>query len=398
MIACAILCRRLRTARSNAWSRTRGMLSVPLLLALGACSGPATSQGPGPLAVPTDTASLYLVPASLSDGWQVGDLRKTSVDTAIVISGIREMEDGTIPDMNSLLVIQHGVLWVDQYFNGYGVNDPHPLYSVTKSVFSTVYGIAQDSGLVSVDEHVYDDYPGYRSMPGWDPRKDSMTVGMILSMTSGYDCNDIATGNNPTCGYHMTQSTDWLDYCLKLPLDSAPGLVWEYNGSSLVLLSNLIATRSGRSFQAFSDENLFNILGISGSTWKTGPGGLAKVDEGLSWKPRDMAKLGYLYLENGVWNGTQVLSSRWIALATTSHAPAGSAWGDDYGYLWYVTKMPWAGKIIPVFYADGMDGQLIFVAPAADLVCVMTASSTDPSILATENAFFRQVILSAFDS
>jgi CubicO group peptidase (beta-lactamase class C family) len=339
---------------------------------------------------------IYKLPQSIPDGWKVEDLRKVKADLEKITLGVDKILKGTLPDINSLLILQHGKLLLDEYFKGHGVEDEHLLYSETESVFSTVFGIAQDQGLLNVNQRIYDLYPENRSVAGWDSRKNSITVGSLLAMISGYDCNDISIGNGPTCGYQMTQTTDWTTYCLSLPLVHPPGGTWNYNGSCLTLLSNLIAHKSGLSFQDFSDKYFFKVLGISGSHWKMGPHEVAKVDEGLSWKPRDMAKLGLLYLNKGKWEGKRVVSQKWIEEATTIKAPKGQAFGHDYGYLWHLKTMELNGVDAPVFFATGYLGQYIFVVPSEDLVCVITADSNAPDIYGMEDAFFEQTILASF--
>lgn len=340
------------------------------------------------------SAYKYRVPQSLSDGWKVEKLQKMKMDAKTITLGVQAILDGTLPDIRSLMVLRHGRLLLDEYFGGFSVNDRMPLYSETKSVFSTVYGIAQDKGLLDVDQKVADLYPDARKNPGWDSRKDDITVGMLLSMTSGFDCDDAGVWDSHACNAAMVQSADWPAYCLSLPISHPPGQTWTYNGTCLTILSNLIAQKCGMSFQEFSDKNLFGVLGIQGSVWKMGPNGVAKVDEGLSWTPRDMAKLGQLYLDKGMWNGKRVVSQKWVESATTPQAPQRQAWGHDYGYLWHVQTMHRGGETIQVFYANGYNGQDIFVVPQDDLVCVMTGGNNDLN-MGMEVEFFEKWILAA---
>ncbi len=351
-----------------------------------------------PTPIPTDTPVPfhYQVPHEIADGWSVGDLRQAKGDLGKIKKAVERINLNQLSGMHGLLVLRHGKLVLEQYFNGFDASKTHPLFSCTKSVFSTVYGIAQDQGLLSLDQKLYDLYPAERSKKGWDARKDRITIGNLLSMTTGLDCNDTGVGNE-NCGSMMARSKDWLGFCFGLPMREAPGKAWMYNGCCLSLISNLIAQKSGLDFPAYAKKVLLEPLGIEQASWVTGPGGVNRVDYGLEWKPRDMAKLGQLYLNGGKWNGNQLVSKAWVKDATALHAPEGQAFGHDYGYLWHLKTMNYKGEPVRVFYANGFGGQGIFVSPDADLVCVMTAFSEDSLIYSQEEALFEKNILNAFD-
>lgn len=350
-----------------------------------------------PTAVPTDTPVPfhYQVPSKLSDGWALGDLRKAKGDLSKITHAMNSINSSKLSGMHSLLVFRHGKLVLEEYFNGSSAKAHHPLFSCTKSVFSTVYGIAQDQGLLNVDQKLYDLYPDEGKKPGVDPRKTDITVGHLLSMTTGLDCNDVGVGNE-NCGSQMGSSKDWLGFIFGLPMAQAPGKVWMYNGCCLSVLSSFIAGKSGMTFPEFAKKNLLAPLGIAGDEWVTGPGGVNRVDYGLAWKARDMGKLGQLYLDKGMWKGKRILSEAWVKDATALHAPEGTSFGHSYGYLWHLKDMQYKGKTVRVFYANGYRGQGIFVSPQADLVCVVTADSPDNSIYTKEEQLFEDDILGAF--
>ncbi len=346
--------------------------------------------------VPTTVPYVYTIPSKLSDGWEVGDLRKEKADMASISAGMGRMLSGNIPDMHSLLILRHGKIMLEEYFSGHQAQDTNALYSCTKSVFSTVYGIAQDQGLLRLDQKIDDLYPDYRPSTGWSSERDGITVGMLLSMTSGLDCNDAGDWTS-SCGVAMAPSPDWVAFCFSLPLLHPPGTFWMYNGTCLSLLSNLIAQKSGMSFSQYARKYLLDPLSIPGDTWITGPHGVAKVDTGLFWKSRDMAKLGLLYMNRGEWQGKRIVSESWVKDATTLHAPPGTAFGHDYGYLWHIKTMLWKGRPVLVFYANGYQGQDIFVSPDADLICVMTAASGSDAIYGLEENFFNHTVLNSFN-
>ncbi len=120
---------------------------------------------------PTQVPYVYKVPVKLTDGWKVGDLRSQKADLKKISSGISKILSDSIPDVHSIVIVRHGNILLEDYFRGYTADYAHPLYSCTKSVFSTVYGIAQDQGLIDLDQKIYDLYPEGRSKTGWTSAK-----------------------------------------------------------------------------------------------------------------------------------------------------------------------------------------------------------------------------------
>jgi len=150
------------------------------------------------------------------------------------------------------------------------------------------------------------------------------------------------------------------------------------------------------SFVQFANKYLLDPLGIQGHNLIVGPNGVTGVDTGFEWTPRDMGKFGQLYLNKGMWKGKRIVSEGWVKDSTTIHAPKGEAFGGDYGYLWYVTKMKYRGKMVKEYQASGYAGQHIVVCPAADIVCVMTADGKGNDIYHQEDDLFENYILGCF--
>jgi CubicO group peptidase (beta-lactamase class C family) len=334
------------------------------------------------------TEYTYQPPQGLKDGLPVADLRQEKADLQWITEGMDKVLDGTFANIHSLAVIHHGKLVMDEYFHGLGPQDPHALYSVTKSVFSTLFGIARDQGLLNVNQRLYDFYPDYRSKPGWDGRKDKITFGLLLCMTSGFQCDNLAD----SCGKDIWKSPDWLSYTLSLPLAHDPGTHWTYNGTSLIPVSNLIAQKSGLSIADFAQKYLEGPLGIEKHPWSTGPDGITAVDTGHSLTPREMAKLGLLYLDKGLWKGKRILSEQWTQDVGVKHAA-----DFDYGYLFWLKNPVIHGKTVHIVEANGWAGQYIFIVPEADLVGVMTAGNSQMGADFTlEESFFEKYILASF--
>jgi len=298
--------------------------------------------------------------------------------------------------LQGLVVVQNGKLLLDEYFYGFGPGDDHELRSVTKSVFSTLFGIAFDQGLLRPEQKLYDFFPEYRGTAGWTADKDKITLGMLLSMSSGFACDDWAA-DHFGCLEEMIKSSDWIASSLSQPMDHEPGTHFAYCGSCLIPLGLILTKQSGLSVPDFAKKYLYDPLGIQAGPWWSSPDGITEI-EGSHWlRPRDMAKLGYLYLKKGKWNGKQVLSEKWIQEATSPEGPQDPERYFNYGYLWWQEQMPFKDRFIQVFYAAGLGGQNIFVVPDLDLVCVVTAGNYKNDRLAWQSKeFFKAYILGSF--
>ncbi|SRR5579871_1722722 len=335
----------------------------------------------------------YKFPRELADGWKTDGLVHAQADEKKIKTGIEKILDGSFPDINSLLVVRGGRLVLEEYFNGQGPDIPRPIFSVTKSVFSLIFGIAQNQGLFDVNKRLYDFFPEYREKAEWDPRKDRMTLGMLLSMSSGYNCHDM----KDSCGSKMIKSPDWLAYSLSLPLENDPGTHFNYCGTAcLTPLGVLTARFSGLTIPEFAQKHLFQPLGIQGLHWEVGPKGVFNVSWGHWMKPRDMAKLGLLVLNKGAWEGREIIPQKWTDEILTPQAPRDSKAALDYGYLWWIREVNSMGRKTPVFYANGYDMQFIFLVPEFDLVCVITGGNGQHwGDLTMAETFFQEYILAA---
>ncbi len=270
-------------------------------------------------------------------------------------------------NIHSLLVVRHGFLVLEAYFYPCSSQDLHDICSCTKSVSSTLVGIAMEKGKIrSVREPLADLFPG-RSIKNDDPRKRRITLEHILSMSSGL--------NYPLLGEPrlapMREAPDMVQFILDLPMVTEPGAVFGYNSGGSHLLSALVTLRTGQTAKEFARQNLFDPLGISTFSWPTDDQGNTFGWGDLKLSSPDMARIGYLFLKKGRWNGKQVVSQRWVQEATRKHIDAPGAAG--YGYQWWLQDDP------PRFEALGRAGQRITVLPSLDAVVVFTGGGFEPA-------------------
>jgi CubicO group peptidase (beta-lactamase class C family) len=223
-----------------------------------------------------------------------------------------------------------------------------------------------DQGYIqSVDQPVLSFFPE-RTVANLDARKEAMALEHLLTMTDGLDwvSKDIRFTSSGDTTPEMRQSSDWVQFTLDRRMAEEPGSRWNYNGGASHLLSAIIQETTGMTALEFAEEHLFGPLGISKATWSSDPQGRNYGAAYLRMMPRDMAKFGYLYLNEGRWDGEQIVPAAWVEASTTNHSPTP---GMYYGYQWWV--MPWAGY----YSAIGARGQYIIVLPELDMVVVFTS-------------------------
>lgn len=265
-------------------------------------------------------------------------------------------------DLHSLLVIRHGRLVSETYFGSYTQKHKHELYSCTKSFIATLIGIAIEQGKIGgIDEKVINIFPD-KNFENSDARKQSMTLENLLTMTSGLTWED---GDPAFRALYM--SSDWIKQVMDLPMSEAPGERFNYCSGCSHVLSGIIRQQTGLATQKYAEENLFGQLGIKDYAWSMDTTGNAIGGWGLQLTPRQMAKLGYLYLHQGNWEGQQLVPAAWVKQSTQAHVQTGKLPHTGYGYQWWI--FPELGG----YAALGLGGQTIFVAPDLDLVVVTTA-------------------------
>jgi CubicO group peptidase (beta-lactamase class C family) len=266
--------------------------------------------------------------------------------------------------IHSVLVVRNGYLVSEAYFHPYTRDTKTQVQSITKSVIGALVGIAIREGYIkSVDEKLLSFFPK-RTIENPGHNKSSIRLKHLLSMSSGFPCQEFSSS-----GQSMEQSSGWVQYMLDLPVDTAPGRSFGYCDGNPHLLSAILGIRTGMDTREFANQELFQPLGITAveeSDWRTDPQGIPNGGYGLSLRPVDLAKLALLYLQNGKWDGRQVLPETWTAASTTQYIQKPE--GPGYGYLW--TVYPEKDH----YSALGMGGQQIHVYPSKNLIVIVTAS------------------------
>ena len=288
----------------------------------------------------------------------------------------RLLDFGTTYSFDSLLVARHGLLVLDAYYAPYSANAPHAVNSTTKSVVATLIAMLHADGVLdSLDHRVLDYFPDRDFAYGDDNLDDkrAITVQSLLNMTSGLAWQE-GPGDNWWSLRELQRSRDWVRFILDHPMAGRPGETFNYNSGNSHLLSALITRLTGRSAEDFARDRLFGPLGIRDYVWPRDPLGQSYGGWGLRLKPRDMAKIGHLYLRHGRWEDQQLLPSQWIE--TVSHATVKTNLLGDPN-LRYANQF-WALPDKHIFMTVGYDCQVIMVLPDLDAVAVTTGRHSCP--------------------
>lgn len=290
--------------------------------------------------------------------------------TAELETLIRSYVDGHDEEIHSVLIAdtRSGAPAAEVYYEPSAAEDKHILNSCTKSFLATLVGIAIDMGYLSSVHstalNYFQDFPN----AGRDPRRARITLEHLLTMSSGIQWPQSATDN---ASDRMVASPNWITFILEQPMAAEPGTVANYSNGDAHLLSVLLERAVGVPTVEFAREHLFTPLGITDIRWDHDPAGVTIGSATLYLKPRDMAKLGLLYLAEGQWDGHQVVSRDWIRAATKPHTQIPSGAPIDYGYYWWI--YPEQAR----FEAWGGQGQRIACFPHLQTVVVTTADIDD---------------------
>jgi len=373
------------------------LIAVITVLILSGCA-PAAS------ALPTQTVTIVpsveptVTPASIPDPtqpaipWPTTDWTNATPESQGMDSALlaRMLEDISTKEtrIHSVLIIRNGFMVTEAYFQPYNRDTKIEIQSVTKSVIGMLVGRALAKGqLRSVDETLVSFFPG-RVFPNPSHEKFSITLSHLLSMSSGFDCEEFRL-SGPT----MEASQNWVAFMLDLPMLAAPGKQFGYCNGNPHLLSVILEKETGMNTRLYANQELFAPLGIPAvepGDWPNDPKGFTMGGYGLRIRPVDMAKLGYFYQQNGKWEDLQLVPEDWVAKSTRGYVGKGD--GSSYGYLWTV----YPGQ--PHYSALGMGGQQIHVYPDQDLVVVVTSALEDFAESPEINRYLREYILPAVKS
>ncbi len=327
----------------------------------------------------------YDVPENISDGWTCEDLSNSDIDKAKIVELVEQIRSGEHADIHGLLIVKNGKLVVEEYFAANGSKHGalitrlfrervHHLASTTKSVTSTLTGIAIDQGFIrDVAEPIYHYLPAYASV--FTENKKRIRIRDMLTMTPGFEWHQFGVSDAKNDGMQMWHTDDVIRFVLEKPLVAEPGEEFNYTNGVPTVTGAIIKCAAGMEVKEFAERYLFHPLGISEYLWTSYPDGSIETDGGLALRPRDLAKIGQLYLNGGVWNGKRILSEQWVRESTTERLRFGKSnrWG--YGYHWMQMEMQIGDTVVHSYFVPGDGNQILAVLPEFEMVVVITAGN-----------------------
>ena len=312
------------------------------------------------------------------------DLPRTEASPEIV-TAVDSFENATVtrpvrPDsitLHSIMILKHGEVVLEKWFNGQTAEMPHAMHSVSKTFTATAVGLAIDEGKLKLNDPVIKFFPDKLPAEPSDNLK-AMTVRDLLTMTCGHDEEPKELRKD---------SLDWVSAFLAWPVVHKPGEYYLYNSVGTYMLSAIVQQVTGEKVLDYLDTRLFQPLHIERPQWDESPQGISCGGWGLYLKTEDMAKMGQLFLQKGKWNGKQIVPAAWLKEMSSYQVPSAPSgtrfedlekvglnkdnneWVQGYGYQMWICRHN-------AYRADGFAGQYIMVFPDRDAVLVLTTSSS----------------------
>jgi len=346
---------------------------------------------------------IYQPPGNINDGLDVSTLAEVNIDLELMEKLVNDINRGKFDEVHSLLVFKDNKLVFEEYFEGHTFqwdapkahgelvtwdkSTDHMVMSVTKSFTSICIGIAIDEGFIgSVHQSMFDYLPEYQHLNTGG--KDKITIEHLLTMTSGLKWDEWNaapnSGENDIGALWFYSSNDPVTSILKMPLTDTPGTSFTYSGGNMIILSEIIKNASGMNLGDFSEQYLFQPLGIGSAHWDQFENGVIDGAGGLHLTPRDMAKIGVTFLNNGFWNGKRIISEQWVNKSATSfpgnngiNVPGTDERNTGYSYTWWTKSFSNSGNM---YYAGGWGGQFIIVTPELNTVIVLTGGNYEDKV------------------
>lgn len=337
------------------------------------------------------------------DGWQTASPQESGIDTQALDALVQAAAK---PDANfhGIVIERHGKIAAEYYFEGrdkplgnwfagkvrFDQDSAHDMRSISKNLVGLLVGIAQAQGRIgSLKTPVLDFLAPYADLQ--HPEYRAITLEHLLTMTTGLQWNESAFLDWGDSKMRMSLAWDRPRYILKRPLAAMPGSRFNYSGGATVLLSEILQRATGMPLAQFAREALFAPLGIGDVEWKTDLRGKVLAFSGLRMRPRDLAKIGRLVLQEGRWQDRQVVPAEWIRESISPQVPTGDS--QHFGYHWWVHALAGSPGSHPWAAGFGNGGQCLFVVPGLDLCMVITAGRyNQPSNSRASNELFRRIL------
>ena len=356
----------------------RGVGAMGVVLSILVAAGPGSPQSAGPAgqaaaAMPPGRASVAVTPGTVYSRLADAVLRTDRL--------IKTDPRPFFKNVESLIIVEDGLVKFEAYYHGTDRNAPHILQSQTKSVVALLLGIAIDKGYVKDEHERVSTY-----FPEWfndgDALKAAVTIRDLLTMSAGFRWEEWNRYEDPdNDNRKMYESGRWLEYALSRPMARKPNTGFKYNSGCPMIVAALIEKATGMTLDAFAAKVLFEPLGIEGYRWEKDSTGLCHAGGALFLRPYDMVKIGLTVMNGGTWNCRRIVSEAWIRRVLSPYF-ATSLDSSRYGYFWWIREVDLpAGGTARVVSAEGAGGQKLYILPEHRLLVAFTERNyTTPQV------------------
>lgn len=360
---------------------------------------------------PEDVSYTYNIPPETGDGWEVSSLTDVGMRQSDLVDMMTFIDSTTDHRIHSILIIKNGKLIFEEYFKGYlfdtneiesegqfikfGRDTLHFMASVTKSVTSVLFGIAMEQGLLQdVETKVLNYYPEYATI--LTEKKADIKIKHLLTMTAGLawdeDTYPYSDSRNDVTGLFI--HSDPIRFILEKPLESSPGLRFHYNSGYANILADIIRQSLDINIKTLAERQLFDQLNIKKYRWEMIHGDYVFASGGLYLKPRDLAKIGQLYLNGGTWKEQRIVSKEWIDTSIANYInPGFTNFSNGYGYQWWLHTFQFGEKSTDCFMAIGWGDQFMYCFPDEKMVVVMNGGYFFISAIVSSHSIVQNYIL-----
>jgi CubicO group peptidase (beta-lactamase class C family) len=344
----------------------------------------------------------YFPPVQLDDGWPVSTLEQEGIDQAMIERFVQKLIDMpqdsvSTSQVHSLLIARHGKLVLEEYFHGFDRDTPHDTRSAAKSWTNVLIGAAMQAGVpIRLDTPVYETMLG--SVPAdLDPRKQAMTLEHLISMTAGFDCDD--SGERPGDEDPMQEQTaepDWYRYSLNVPMAWNSGEQIVYCSMKPNLAAGMLDKIAGEPLPEMFHRLVAKPMHMRNYHLLLQPTGQPYGGGGHHFTTRDFMKLTQLFLNEGKWEGRQIVSREWAAKSVAALRVLSPTSGQTYGFLWNSFAYPYRGRKLHAYFPGGNGGQVYIGIPDLELLIAFTGGNyADRVLFRAQREFVPEDILPA---
>ena len=329
----------------------------------------------------------YTTPVVYADGLETASLVGVGMNEGPIESMMDYLNTNSSHTIHNILIIKDNKLVFEEYFRGYKLNysspnlngelvdytrtTDHPMQSISKSVTSVIFGIAVKEGYFpDLNKKIVEFFPEYADILSGD--KANVTIHHLLTMTSGiaWDESTYPIGDSRNDITQLLASSDPIKFILSKPLVSVPGTTFSYNSGSTNVIGAIIEKATGKGFLDFANQKLFDPLRSEGGAWSGYRNGQIHASGGLYFKARELCKIGLLFLNDGQWEGSQIITPDWIDKSQYKQVSSNANFfpNSGYGYYWWLTNFTAKGVSHKCFFAAGWGDQYMFIIPTLNMI------------------------------